>query len=284
MKKLLFIILFLFCLHASVFAQVKVIEIEEPINLTSQLDLVNPLSNDLQFAWYGKVGQTTSIVDLSQYHNYGIINGATWQGKSLYFDGTDDNIALNGTASGNLDIIGTGITLIVKIRFDTNNLTVNYIDKRGGANADSYRLLRSANNLRFRLTTSLGTTNHQTSVLAPDIWYVTAATYDGAFMRNYIDGLLDGSPTARTGTITSSALDVAIGSTAEDQTNAEHLGHIEYVLIYDRALNASEIKQLYRDPTAPFITKRDLFVTVEEAIDGTIYNIFNSILQGGVIR
>jgi hypothetical protein len=73
-----------------------------------------------------------------------------------------------------------------------------------------------------------------------DVWYHVALTYDGAFMRFYINGAVDTETTA-TGAITyaNGAYAFAIG--ACDVPASYFNGSIDEVAIYDKALSATRI-------------------------------------------
>ena len=91
-------------------------------------------------------------------------------------------------------------------------------------------------------------------IVATDIWYTLAFTYDGAFMTVYKDGVLGGTPAAQTGT-----LDVVGGLAGDafqvgDDVSASGNpmdGNINRVSIYERALCVGEIAELNDNPDLP---------------------------------
>jgi hypothetical protein len=81
-------------------------------------------------------------------------------------------------------------------------------------------------------------------------WYFVAAVYDNRDMKIYLNGQLAG-----TGTFTSDAYNggpdkgVAIGARSLDSTvEATFSGTIDETRIYNNALSASDIQQLYNIP------------------------------------
>jgi hypothetical protein len=80
------------------------------------------------------------------------------------------------------------------------------------------------------------------SVLQTGVWYHAAMTYDGAFLRLYVNGLLDGS-LAATGPITITTHPLLIGGHAEGPWSFN--GLVDEVSLYDRALSAAEILSIY---------------------------------------
>ncbi|MCK9202576.1 MAG: hypothetical protein M0P42_15730, partial [Gallionella sp.] len=81
--------------------------------------------------------------------------------------------------------------------------------------------------------------------LSPNTWYHIAATYDGTTVRLYVDGQLDGSY----------AYSSPLGSQDPVRVGALYSGSnafngtIDDVRIYSRALNSTEISQIYSNPT-----------------------------------
>jgi hypothetical protein len=80
-------------------------------------------------------------------------------------------------------------------------------------------------------------------------WYYVTAVYDNTDMKIYLNGVLGGSGSFRGGTRgTTPDKNLAIGARSYDSTITAHFGGtIDHVRIYDRALNAEEIQQLYQE-------------------------------------
>ena len=81
-------------------------------------------------------------------------------------------------------------------------------------------------------------------------WFHVAVSVSGNDVRIYVDGRLENA-TASFGTIADSTVDTYIGSRHQnDGTGATDTwqGHIGQVLVYNRALAAAEIAELYADP------------------------------------
>jgi len=98
---------------------------------------------------------------------------------------------------------------------------------------------------------SAGTTvDFGSSPLAPGVWYHLAATYDGANLRSYVDGVAQStSATAISGTVAVGTSPLRFGDPEAD--NVDFLdGRIDEVRIYDRALSPAEIAALH-DETSP---------------------------------
>ena len=72
------------------------------------------------------------------------------------------------------------------------------------------------------------------------VWYHIVGTYDRQHVKIYVNGKLKGS-SARTGAIQSSAENTIVGF----WNNKYFPGFIDEVRVYNRALSAEEIKNLY---------------------------------------
>ena len=84
------------------------------------------------------------------------------------------------------------------------------------------------------------------TILLPDTWYHVAMNYDGASLKCFVDGQLDGSISV-TGAIQTSDGSLRIGSYAPiNGTGSKHFfpGFIDEVRFYNRALSAAEILSL----------------------------------------
>ena len=80
-------------------------------------------------------------------------------------------------------------------------------------------------------------------------WHLVTATWDGATIRMYVDGKASGSPASFSGTLNSGSpllFAEASGITGGSNFN----GTIDDVRIYDRALSASDVEQLYNEGDA----------------------------------
>jgi hypothetical protein len=82
------------------------------------------------------------------------------------------------------------------------------------------------------------------------VWRHLVGTYDGTTIRIYVDGLLDGE-TASTRMPTETTEPLQLGSNVEAIATAHYVGDMDEVRIYNRALSADEIKQLYRMGALP---------------------------------
>lgn len=175
-------------------------------------------------------------------------NGAIWTGGrvggGVELDGVQGYIA-----PPILDVPGSALTLAawVKVADFSSGADQRFITKSTDTSEQAHYWMLShvnrdgRNLLRFRLKTGSATTTLIASSgdLPAETWFHAAATYDGATMRLYLDGVEVGNA-AKTGTIaTNAVVPVDIGR-SPDGSNHLH-GVIDDVRIYNRALTAADI-------------------------------------------
>jgi hypothetical protein len=76
-------------------------------------------------------------------------------------------------------------------------------------------------------------------------WTHVAMTYDGSFIRIYINGELAGQM-AKSGNIDNNPVPFNIGGRAEDQGTGKFNGLIDEVSLYDRSLSAEEVRAIFQ--------------------------------------
>ena len=191
-------------------------------------------------------GGGTQARDLSGNENHGTITGAQWRternGRVIRFDGIDDYIQIAHSAS--LNITAPGLTLMGWVNRSNAGTYVMLIAKRL-TNSIPFQLFwgssgdPSPHQIAFSMNTQTAFLKGTTQNLSG--WHHIAGTYDGANMRIYLDGTQDASQ-AQTGNINSDTVVVSIG-----RDNAGTFSDHDYsnIRIYNRALTASEIKDIY---------------------------------------
>ena len=190
--------------------------------------------------------------------NNGNIVGATWTngkiGKALSFNGSDNYVSVANNSS---------------LAFtQTSGFTIAYWAKPAGTLGDILGNLNSSTHYnafgyetqwdiygRFFFSVESSQKSYSTIVTpngsAPaGSWYFVAAVYDNRDMKIYLNGLLAGS-----GTFTGNAYNggpdegVTIGARSYDSTiEATYSGIIDEVRIYNNALSAGDIQNLYNVP------------------------------------
>src|SRR5437762_6304513 len=187
-------------------------------------------------------GTGTTVADASGNNRTGTISGATWTtagryGSALTFDGTTAKVTAPNAASLGLT---TGMTLeawVYPTVAPTGWRAV--IDK----NVDGYYLMASSGPNNRPAVGGTWTAGNQNlaapSALAVNTWTHLAATFDGAMVRLYVNGVQVASQAQATPLRTTTGT-LQIG--ADSYAGENFAGRIDEVRIYNRALTAAEIQ------------------------------------------
>ncbi|MEE9302397.1 MAG: LamG-like jellyroll fold domain-containing protein, partial [Thiotrichaceae bacterium] len=262
------------------------------------------LSTDLLAYWNLDEGTGVIAEDLIGNAHQGQLNGAIWSTE------TDDNsnasLFFNGASAVDipdpLDAAAGGLTLSVRMKAQNFDVTdARLISKAdGGGGSDHYWMLgtfdtAAGKGFRFRLKTGSSTSTliTQNVSLLTDTWYHVAATYDGAFMRIYLDGI-EVASLAKTGLVAQApSVPVSIGQQPLlAGGNKGFFGHLDDVRLYNRSLDPTEVSDLSalgQDVTPAeiiAITPVDnstVAVVFNEAVDtSSAQTLANYSLDGGI--
>jgi len=156
----------------------------------------------------------------------------------LIFDGTDDYIKVPNSSSLN---ITDQITIEAWIKLSETPTGPERIVAKRDSNGESWVLTTGTTRKIYFALWSGGNYSElaSTSTILLDTWVYCAATYDGSYMRLYLDGHLNAEK-PQTGSIDTSMANVTIG--AENDGSVYHFnGSIDEVCISSRALTEYEI-------------------------------------------
>lgn len=182
--------------------------------------------------------------------NHGLLNGnLVWTvgqvDGALNFDGSGDHVSIGNTVTHNLSS-GTFAAWIYPLDMGRYCGIRNFAYVIGAAYWPG--------ELGFRVSgdgggfaTVQNTTSHPGFYIPPDTffeenWHHVALTWDGSDWRGYVNGVEKGSLPSTLGTSASSSRDTLIG---KGWDGCSWSGAIDDVRIYDKALSAAEIEQLY---------------------------------------
>jgi PKD repeat protein len=205
-------------------------------------------------AAYGfEEGSGASVADTSGNGNGGNVTGGTWAstgkyGKALTF-GAGSIVSVPDSAS--LDL-STGMTIEAWV-YPTSSAAAyrNIIFKSQGDPGTQplcYVLQGSTPSSVPAVVTGVSPSSlAAASPLALNTWSHLSATYDGATMNLYVNGILAGS-LAQSGAIAASTEPLTIGGNMYSGQN--FVGMIDEVRIYNRALSSSEILTDMNSPIA----------------------------------
>jgi glucose/arabinose dehydrogenase/fibronectin type 3 domain-containing protein len=202
-----------------------------------------PLSVGLVAAYGFDAGSGSSAADSSGKGNVGSITEAAWTpagryGSALSFDGGNDWVTVPD--SNSLDLT-TGMTLEAWVRPSALGgwRTVVFKERAGGQvyamSADQAGGLPVGQVFIGSERNAIGT-----SSVPLNAWTHLATTYDGSFLRLYVNGTLATS-TAVTGAMAASTGVLRLGGNGV--WGEWFAGLIDEVRVYDRALTGSEVQQ-----------------------------------------
>jgi len=169
------------------------------------------------------------------------------------FDGTDDRLALGASALGMLRNVG-GATFFVVVKYPANSIENVTFFASIGTSVSSSRLTltqRTNNKLQIggRRLDADSFQSAETATTITNIFLIHSGilNYANAKAFNYVNGALDGAvdPFQTAGNTTNNdSNNITIGATG---TPANYLnGDIGEIIVYNRALNTSELAQVHR--------------------------------------
>ena len=155
---------------------------------------------------------------------------------SVDFDGVDDFIQLGQ------GFTYTQHTVSAWIKLSSLSNTHTILSGRDSS-TDLIRfwVASSDNKVRFRLGDGSNSTVTNPTALEADRWYHVVATYDGTNIKIYVDSVLGHSLAASKNVDVTANLKIG----EDDDDNNMH-GKIDELAIYDRALTAAEVTEIYR--------------------------------------
>jgi hypothetical protein len=218
---------------------------------TVSVTVSNAAPSGLVAAYGFNEGSGTTLTDLSGNGNHGTISGATWTasgkyGSALLFNGTSAQVTIPNSASLQLS---TGMTLEAWV-YPTSAPTGwrSVVTK----NVDAYYLMAASNpNDRPAAGGTWGSGNQNTfgtAGLAVNTWTHLAATFDGAMVRLYVNGVQVASQ-AQSATLAPTTGTLEIGGDA--YPGEFFAGRIDEVRVYNRALTAAQITTDMNTPVGP---------------------------------
>ncbi len=244
MKKLLCAILLLLCLTAHVGQSEYV-----PVKMFGQqLNLGRRSTDGLVFYWRGI--PAGNAVDESPYRNNGTITGARWIGDGLTFDGSDPSTSYVTLPA--LPLQGNDITIVASIKSaDTSTPSAQWIYKQWGSPiSDGPALFGVGTTIRWEV----GADRVEIAGgIIQDTWQHIVAVKQGTLLTIYIDGV---SVVSDNKVITHTTNQTAyISGNSAGGVDAFN-GIIKQCNVYNRALSAGEILDLYINPDLPMQQER----------------------------
>lgn len=180
--------------------------------------------------------------------NHGtLVNGTTFApgiiGQAFSFDGRNDYVGLERQLS-----VSSGFTYSAWVNFNSSSIDTS----QTFFNNNQFFIWKSGdsegNRFGIWVTTDDQLVNPRAEsviTVKPETWYHVAGTWDGAWLRIYVNGVLEDSR-VREGPLTSRIAAARIGQGGQTfLTIWQFDGLIDEIKFYSRALNAEEIKARY---------------------------------------
>jgi hypothetical protein len=215
-------------------------------------DIYHPVAH-----WTFDEGSGTVAYD-SAGSSDGTISGATWEagkiGGALRFDGIDDYVNCGHAAAlGGMQEVTVSAWINADV-WNTVGTGARVISKRYDCPGSSYDISVYSNpdrtaDITFYGQTNITTTASSTPAFAVNQWYLITATDTGSVQKLYVNGTNVATTNTYTGPINNNTTDVWIGTISNNYLSSTTFdGLIDDVRIYDYALSANEVTQLYNIP------------------------------------
>ena len=202
-------------------------------------------------------GGLTIVRDgLVMQHNY---NSSTVQPVSdgaAYFDATGDYIDCGTDAS----LRTSTFTVVAWAKFTNNAITgddpgtnCGIISSANSSTDVGFSITKpKTNKIEFRIGNGTGLDNsHSTTVTTADRWYHVAMTYDGVYLKAYVDGVLEDYDKYTTCVVATGHF--GIGKYYAHTTTLLADGYIANVGYWSEALTQSQIKSIMWKPYSNLI-------------------------------
>jgi len=251
MKKLIFILLL--CITTSAFGQLR----QKPMH-GLQINKAHQLGDPVAF-WPFNEGSGNIVQDLSGNGKNGIITGAVWipgkYGSALDFTGGGKRV--DSSDSTNLSGSFTFVTWVKTDNWDTGGGALNTVIASEVSSYSNYWAYLGGTGGGLTITQFGlydGTNNPKSAYASTPVneWVQLVGVRDVSSdsLLFYVNGILQG--TVEDTTTSVPVYEALNFGQMEEITSRDFHGQIDHVLIYSRALSASEIAQLYREPFCMF--------------------------------
>ena len=197
-------------------------------------------------------GDETTILDASTNGNHGVVKGGAfitdgYIGNSLRFNGAEDYVQL--PASESFDLNSNTVTLAVwtKLDFLPSEMTTPF-GPIFDSDDDQYVIYEDRGNeeLRFKVTTtnSAERPGIPESSLPKGDWIHVVGVYNGRTAKVYLNGVEMDSHNI-TGRVRTGQ-EARLGKSGNPNSSSHFTGNIDNVEVYNLALSANEVMDLYR--------------------------------------
>lgn len=221
-----------------------------------------------------KIAASDGIIDISTRENHGTASGGValtsvaFFGKCLSFDGVDDKITFNKNSFTSAFNALSGLTVGFKMRPAVVSGTNTVLLEGFYNNATSVFAVRITNGKLVyavrRNTSDTWTTYTSTASITAGSDYAVVIVFDyaSAKIRLYINNSLDSEKSTGQGAGTLQVIPAFCYVGASSESNRNFKGYIKDILIYNKALNASEVSAISQlagsGDTAPVLPENSI--------------------------
>ncbi len=250
----------------------------------------------------------------------GTVYGVRWVpgrvGAGLLFDGIDDYVALPNNDPVWLPVNDFTVSLWVYFERDKGSsveesevlVDLNHASSSDPGNELGYQIQRrgGTGKISFQMTTIVQSDEdlYSQTIVVKGRWYHIAAVRRGTLQEIYVDGELDAwrayssTPIDFVGSYDDDKVNVGRYTNTAGPPRYHFEGMMDELMIFDRALSSTAVRQLYRDVTAPGdlyvdgthgsdtnagLSPRSALATIQKAIDlaqkGDIVNVYPGVYR-----
>lgn len=214
--------------------------------LGAQINYGHPLANGLIGYLLMNEGGGSIVQDLSGNAKHGTFVADTHfvggrLGPAVDLDGTGDYIDCGVMDSAEKSLVFR-LKLDVVGDFDDRIITTSEAN-------EGYFFWYDVGNLQWAMRWRAGAVeriDYFGDTPVADRWYQIVTTYRSGYRQNFVDGQLISTGTNLTGALDTFGQNLRIGGGFFWTPNTN--GQIDHLIVYDRALDIGEAKQLYREP------------------------------------
>ena len=173
-------------------------------------------------------------------------------GQAFKFDGVDDYVSMSGNPVSLQTVTAFTLSAWIKAGSDVTDYRTILLRDNSATDRNYWFALDITTGklvLRFSVA-GVAKTFTSNAALNDNKWHYVTATYDGSFVNIYSDGVSVMTPAAQTGSTDNPAVSTRIGYSPS--AGRYFTGRIDEVRIYNRALSATDVMQLYKQGAAKF--------------------------------
>jgi hypothetical protein len=217
----------------------------------ARVDGTHPLARGLTSCWlFNETGGSVAY-ELARNNTLGVGVGITFNRAAGGFGGWCVSWQGGGVVPATqAGFLNAQLTVLVWVNLAQTQVSKCFVDTYANTTGWALGISDGSNNVvKWFTSTQGGSTDtlYSSTVLTNGLWYQCVGTYDGATKRLFLNGLEEAN-TSWAGPIGYSGTETAFGGLGHNLLAQGYLGLMDHCLIWDRALSAAEVRQLYRQP------------------------------------